>query len=171
MILLLYLSYAAQMIMIMLLYTQIMIRMMLAVLHGLLQHQEISKVCAVLCKVAVVQGLWEDASIEQLEQVPLACTALGLEVPKDPALGAHLESVELDLDVPADSVLPVLRPRVDSSRLAVAGVNVRRTGETTVHARAGCKAIQVLCAVGESTRPLADNSPLIRSGIGVDLAC
>lgn len=130
------------------------------------------KVRAVLPKFAIAQRLWEHSTIKQLEQVPLSSTALSLEIPEDPALSAGLESIKLDLDVSANAILPILRPRVDSPGLAVAGANVRRAGETTLHARARGEAVEVLGAVSESARPLADDDPLVGCCVVVDrVAC
>lgn len=128
-----------------------------------------SEIRAMLTKPAITKRLRENPTIEQLEQIPLASTTFSLKVPEDPALCAGFERVELDLDIPAHTVLPVLGPRVDSARLACAGADIGRAGETTFHARAGCEAIQIFGAVGDSARPLADNRPFIRCSVGFDL--
>lgn len=129
----------------------------------------LSKVCAVLPKPAVAQRLREHPTIEQLEQIPVPSTTLSLEVPKGPTLSTGFESVKLNLDVLAHAVLPVLRPGVDPSRLAITGTDERRSGKTPFSARSSCKAIEVFGAICQSARPLAYDGPFVGGGVVVDL--
>lgn len=128
-----------------------------------------SKVRAILAELAIAERLRKDATIKQLEEIPLSRTTLSLEVPEEPALCASFEGVQLDLDVPAYTVLPIFSPRVNSARLAGAGADVGCAGETTFHARARCEAVEVFGAVSDSTRPFADDYPFVRRSVGVDL--
>lgn len=106
------------------------------ILHQLLSFLLLGKnlkVATVLPKLATRKWLWENTPIQQLKQIPLARTALSLEVPEYPAL-LGLECIKLDLDILSNAVLPVLRPRGDGSGFAGAGSDVRRAGEAAFHA-------------------------------------
>lgn len=83
-------------------------------LHTLVYYpQSISyplEILAIFAKPPVSQWLREHAIVQQLEEIPFAGATFSLEVPEDPALGLRLECVELDFDVAADAIFPVLRP-------------------------------------------------------------
>ena len=65
-----------------------------------------------LAKLPIVQRLWEDPGVKELEQVPFGAR-LRLEVPEDPAAGMLLEDFELSLDVASHVVLERVAPGLD----------------------------------------------------------
>jgi hypothetical protein len=119
-------------------------------------HQKL-KVPAPLLKAPIRQRLRKHAIVQQLKHIPLASTALSFEVPEDPATCLGLVRIQLDFDVAANLVLPVLRPRGDGTGFASAGADVVRVCVASFHAGALVEAVKVGRAVSEGTGPFADN--------------
>ena len=66
------------------------------------------EVLAHLAEPAIVQRLWKHAIVQQLEKIPFAGTALGLEVPENPAVGPGFVRFKLHFDVAPHAVFPLL---------------------------------------------------------------
>ena len=86
-----------------------------------------------------MERLWENAGVEQAEEVPLRAR-LGLEVPEDPAAGVLLKDLELGLDVAAHVVLELVAPGFDEVDV-LAGADVGRVGVGAVVAGADAVAV------------------------------
>jgi hypothetical protein len=86
-------------------------------------HQEL-QVPAPLLEPPIRQRLREHAVVQQLKHIPLARTALSLEIPEDPPARLGFVRIQLHFDIAANLVLPVLGPRGDGARFASAGADV-----------------------------------------------
>jgi hypothetical protein len=128
-----------------------------------------SKASAPLLEPPIRQRLRENTVVQQLEHVPLASTALSLEVPKDPAARLGLVRVKLYLNVATNLVLPVLGPRRDGSRFTGARANVVRAWVASFHAGASIEAVEMRRTVGEGTGPFADNCVEVSTGVSCSL--